>query len=764
MHQIGIGVLGPVFRTYEPSRGGVVAVKAFHLDITPEQARVLIESLERFVEAGFSGPGVVSPIAVGLEQDVPYLAQEYVAAESLETAIRHYAPATLESALPLISQIAAALDSVHGQGVIHGAIHLRDIFAAPDDLRVNGFGLVQTLEALGLPAQIRRPYTAPEIIAGREWDGAADRFSLAAIAYELLTGRRIAGTGEQMSDGIRSIDGLSDLDYVEEVFSVALADDPESRYSSAMGFVAALEMGVTVERDDMVAEDPEDRDATGTLDLLAGVEFQRQSSSGITAESVNRVESSHHEDEVLKGQIAESSDGSDLIVDAASGFDEDLKAGHSINDGSTRATEDPDGPVGRHGASSIRDKEDHAEIEGFESALDHVVESSQDSNTISTGPERQRGGGFEVGSDSNVGDQRHMWEDSDVDNDDGGYVTPAEVYGLTATESVAAGSLPAPEVSEPRRTWNWALLLVLVGTVVVGGLSYFLGVAFSPNEAEIDERTSLESGFFEAVEQDAIGRTRGNSAPSAFGGVETGRTSDQSEAVLDDDPISVTPPIALSADQTMSSAGPRQADPNLPNSLGLDRSNNRTERLSEPQTGDMFSVPSELAVVSEDLLTGRVTALETGWILVRTDIPGAIVAVDGRLRGRSPLSLGGISFGSYHVEVSRPGFRPVERDIQVSDKNAVFALGVTLVPSTSVSFENVNTLELGSLSVRSRPSGVQVTVNGARVGVTPVNLPLPVGRYEIRIEDPGYRMWGTNIEISSGRRTQVNASLERGNR
>ena len=122
-------------------------MKAFHLDITPEQARVLIESLERFVEAGFSGPGVVSPIAVGLEQDVPYLAQEYVAAESLETAIRHYAPATLESALPLISQIAAALDSVHGQGVIHGAIHLRDIFAAPDDLRVNGFGLVQQLEA-----------------------------------------------------------------------------------------------------------------------------------------------------------------------------------------------------------------------------------------------------------------------------------------------------------------------------------------------------------------------------------------------------------------------------------------------------------------------------------------------------------------------------------------------------------------------------------------------------------------------------------------
>ena len=764
MHQIGTGVLGPVFKTYEPSQDRLVAVKAFHLDITPEQVRVLIESLERFVEAGFSGPGVVSPIAVGLEQDVPYLAQEYVAAESFETAIRHYAPTTLESALPLISQIAAALDSVHGQGVVHGAIHLRDIFVAPDDLRVNGFGLVQTLEDLGLSAPIRRPYTAPEMIAGREWDGAADRFSLAAIAYELLTGRRIAGTGEQMSNGVRSIDGLSDLDHVEEVFSIALADDPESRYSSAMGFVAALEMGVTVERDDIVAENPEDRDVTGTLDLLAGVEFQRQSSSGSTADFVNRVESSHHEDEILKGQITESSDRSALIVEAASGLDEDLRAGHLTDDRSTRVVEDPDGPVGRHGASSIRDKEDHAELEGFESALDHVVESSQASNTTSTDPEWQHGSGFGVGFDSNVGDQRHIWEDSDVDNDDGGNATPEEVYGLTATESVPAGSLPVPEASEPRRTWNRTFFFVLAGTVVVGSLSYFLGVAFAPNEGEMDERTSLESGFSAAVEQDSVGRTRDNSVPSAFGGVDIGRSFDQSDAVPDDDPISATLPIALSADQPMSSVGRRQADPNLSNSLGLDGSDNRTERLSEPQTGDMLSVPSEEAVVSEDLLAGRVTALETGWILVRTDIPGAIVAVDGRVRGRTPLSLGGISFGPYHLEVNRPGFRSVEHDIQISDTNAVFALGVTLVPSTSVSFENLNALELGSLSVRSRPSGAQVTVNGARVGVTPVNVPLPVGRHEIRIEDQGYRMWVTNIEISSARRTQVNASLERNNR
>ena len=53
---------------------------------------------------------------------------------------------------------------------------------------------------MGVRAPVRRPYSAPERIAGGEWGTPADVFSLAAIAYELLTGRRPSGTGEQIGE------------------------------------------------------------------------------------------------------------------------------------------------------------------------------------------------------------------------------------------------------------------------------------------------------------------------------------------------------------------------------------------------------------------------------------------------------------------------------------------------------------------------------------------------------------------------------------
>jgi serine/threonine protein kinase len=195
LHQIGVGALGPVFRTYEPERDRLVAVKAFRLDITPEQAQALADELTRSAEAGLFHPSIVEPIAAGVEGTVAYCAEEYVAAESLDVAMRHYAPAPIATVLPFITQLAGAIDFARAAGVGHGALHPRDIFVTPEEARATGFGVVEALERVGLRAPVRRPYSPPERIAGTPWNATADVFSLAAITFELLTGRRPAGLG-----------------------------------------------------------------------------------------------------------------------------------------------------------------------------------------------------------------------------------------------------------------------------------------------------------------------------------------------------------------------------------------------------------------------------------------------------------------------------------------------------------------------------------------------------------------------------------------
>ena len=234
-----------MFRTYEPTRDRLVAVKVFRLDIIPEQAQALADALSRATEASLFHPSIVAPIASGVEGTVAYRAEEYVAAESLDVALRHYAPATIDRALPFITQLAGAVDFARAAGIGHGGLHPRDIFVTPDEARATGFGVVDALDRVGVRAPVRRPYSAPERIAGHAWSTPADVFSLAAIAFELLTARRPAGTGAQIGtlpDGERSA-------ALHAVLARAMDDDPSRRYPTALAFASALEAAARGESD-----------------------------------------------------------------------------------------------------------------------------------------------------------------------------------------------------------------------------------------------------------------------------------------------------------------------------------------------------------------------------------------------------------------------------------------------------------------------------------------------------------------------------------
>ena len=87
---------------------------------------------------------------------------------------------------------------------------------------------------------VRRPYTAPERVGGTDCGPGADIFSLAVIAYELLTGKRPAGTGAEAARELRESPASSNFE-LEQLFEAALSEHPEDRPRTAQEFASALE-------------------------------------------------------------------------------------------------------------------------------------------------------------------------------------------------------------------------------------------------------------------------------------------------------------------------------------------------------------------------------------------------------------------------------------------------------------------------------------------------------------------------------------------
>lgn len=158
--------------------------------------------------------------------------------DSLEAALRDYGPAAMEDLLPRLRAIAEILDAAHASGQVHGRLHPQNIFVSADQTRVRGLDEATT-EGEQPP---RPPYSAPEIAAGGPAQPAADQYSLAAIAFEWMFGRRISGPAVRPIE-VRALPGV-DRDALARAFTRALAPQPADRFASCMAFCQALDAAV----------------------------------------------------------------------------------------------------------------------------------------------------------------------------------------------------------------------------------------------------------------------------------------------------------------------------------------------------------------------------------------------------------------------------------------------------------------------------------------------------------------------------------------
>ena len=228
-----------MFRAYDSTRERLVAVKLFKLDLAPERGHQLVAEFERLIAADLTRPALAAPLATGISGVSPFLVQDYVAADSLDLALREHGPAPAANVLRIAAQLAGALDVAAAVHVTHGALHPRDVLLSSDDTRLTGLGVTRALARIGVVAPVRRPYTAPERIAGGDWDRRADVFSLAALMHELMWGRRISGLGAQAAEGLTDIAG-ADLSALRAVFARAVAEHPADRFETALEFAEAL--------------------------------------------------------------------------------------------------------------------------------------------------------------------------------------------------------------------------------------------------------------------------------------------------------------------------------------------------------------------------------------------------------------------------------------------------------------------------------------------------------------------------------------------
>lgn len=187
------------------------------------------------------------------------LVMEYLEGQTLEQLLQKEQCLSLEQVIVLIEQAASALDYAHTNEVIHRDIKPANLIITPSGLKLTDFGIAKSLDdpqtgdSTGVKGTIH--YMSPEQIDQQPLDGRSDLFSLATMAFEMLSGA-LPWAGEtlrQVMNNIAAADvsprSLAEFKVpqataLDQVFRKALAKNREERYQRGMDFVQALKQAV----------------------------------------------------------------------------------------------------------------------------------------------------------------------------------------------------------------------------------------------------------------------------------------------------------------------------------------------------------------------------------------------------------------------------------------------------------------------------------------------------------------------------------------
>src|SRR6266567_1404126 len=244
---LGQGGMGAVYKARDIELERTVAVKVIRPDLASHPEILRRFKQELILAREVTHRNVIRIFDLGQASGVRYITMEYVEGRDLRALLHEKGKLTPEEAVPIIQQIAAALEAAHHAGVVHRDLKPQNVMVDKEGrVYVMDFGVARSLETPGMTqtgALMGTPeYMSPEQAKGLKAEARSDLFSLGIIFYEMLSGvspfeadtamaTMFKRTRERAAPLAQPGSGVPV--FLSDIVSKCLEIDPEQRYPSA---------------------------------------------------------------------------------------------------------------------------------------------------------------------------------------------------------------------------------------------------------------------------------------------------------------------------------------------------------------------------------------------------------------------------------------------------------------------------------------------------------------------------------------------------
>jgi Tol biopolymer transport system component len=264
--KIGEGGMGEVYRARDEKLNRDVAIKVLPAELSQNTDRLRRFEQEAQAAGALNHSNILIVYDVDAHDGAPYIVSELLEGETLRRRLGS-SPLGQRRAIDYALHIAHGLAAAHERGIVHRDLKPDNIFITKDGrVKILDFGVAKLTQPEGTQSQTEIPtrrvntnpgvvvgtvgYMSPEQVRGKNVDHRADIFSLGAILYEMLSGRR-AFRGESAADTMSAIlredpPELSESNRtvspaLERLVNHCLEKNPEARFHSASDLAFALE-------------------------------------------------------------------------------------------------------------------------------------------------------------------------------------------------------------------------------------------------------------------------------------------------------------------------------------------------------------------------------------------------------------------------------------------------------------------------------------------------------------------------------------------